>query len=97
MENLIKILTDPISNRIIQQIRKNQKAKNQVTEQIDLLTKKANDPSRLKSETQSYLEQIKLLQQKLALLEKTQFVLNQEGNLVKLVNGEEVKNISLNL
>ena len=25
MENLIKILTDPISNRIIQQIRKNQK------------------------------------------------------------------------
>ena len=32
----------------------------------------------------------------MALLEKTQFVLNQEGNLVKLVNGEEVKNISLN-
>lgn len=83
-------------NALMSQVVKNQKAKNQVTEQIDLLTKKANDPSRLKAETQSYLEQIKLLQQKLALLEKTQFVLNQEGNLVKLVNGEEVKNISLN-
>lgn len=83
-------------NALISQAVKNQKAVNQVTEQIDLLTKKANDPSRLKTETQSYLEQIKLLQQKLALLEKTQFVLNQEGNLVKLVNGEEVKNISLN-
>nr|DAT96334.1 MAG TPA: minor tail protein [Bacteriophage sp.] len=83
-------------NALISQAVKNQKAVNQVTEQIDLLTKKANDPSRLKTETQSYLEQIKLLQQKLALLEKTQFVLNQEGNLVKLVNGEEVKNVSLN-
>lgn len=83
-------------NTLMSQAVKNQKAKYQVTEQIDLLTKKANDPSRLKTETQSYLEQIKLLQQKLALLEKTQFVLNQEGNLVKLVNGEEVKNISLN-
>lgn len=82
-------------NSLITQAINSQKAKDKVIEQIDLLARKAEDPSRLKSETQSYLEQIKLLQQKLAILNQTEFILNKEGNLVKLVNNEEAKNIPL--
>ena len=80
----------------IVEVIKNQKAKDKLSEQIDLLERKAEDPSETKGKVQSYLEQIKLLQQKLAILNQTQFILNEEGNLVKLINGEEVKSISLN-
>ena len=82
-------------NSLISQAVKDQKSKNQVTEQIDLLTRKINDPSRLKSERNSYVEQVKYLQQKLSLLQQTQFLLTQEGQLVKTINGEESIKVSL--
>lgn len=82
-------------NQWIREYTGQQKQYNKTLEQIDLLTRKSNDPSRTAVEKQSYAEQITLLQQKLALLQQSHLMLTKEGALVRVVNGEEGKQLQL--